>query len=286
MKNFFLLSLLALAVSCGDNLEMAGSKEPQKSRPQPEQQKAHSELKVPDHYSAELVVMNQKVAGQLSGAANFKIENSDFVAYIRLYNSLTGLIHEQRYYHADACPTMDADTNNDGFIDIVETNNSLGQPIFPLDADITTLEAGKDTFPAGDNMGTYWYEQIMDYNSLLDELHQGDKDASDDFVGLSPAEQIDLDEGVIIIMGVPSFTVLPETVATTNGYANFQTLPVACGSLKKVYVVPGKIEDDKGVSLPSGPVGGVNGEYDNATVMVGGPRKGGDYGDDDGNGLH
>jgi hypothetical protein len=285
MKKFVVLSLLILAVSCGDSLEMASSPDPVKSAPQEQQKKAHNELKVPDHYSAELIAMNTKVSGQLSGAANFKIENGDFVAYIRLYNSLTSLIHEQRYYRADACPTSDADTNNDGFIDIVETNNFLGQPIFPLDADITTLEAGKDTFPAGDTMGTYWYEQIMDYNSLLDELHQGDKDSNDDFVGLSPAENISLDEGVIIIMGVPGFTVLPETVASTNGYGNFQTLPVACGSLKKVYVVPGKIEDDKGVSLPSGPVGGVNGEYDNATVMVGGNRKADNYGDDDGGGL-
>lgn len=277
MKNIFLLSFITLLFSCSEN----GSHSSPASQQEKGNKAQENLVSAANVYATELSPVNQNISSLISGTANMKIENGDLYAYIRMTGSLTGLIHEQRFYQASACPTLDDDTNNDGIIDIKEANHVLGQPIFPLDADISSLEAGKDTFPAGDASGTYWYEQIINFQTLQDELHLGDKSLEDDFVGLPLEETLSLQEGVVMILGVPAFTQLPPTVASTHGYANFQLLPVACGSLQKVFLVPGRIEDDRGVNLPAGPVGGANGEYDNATVIVEGRSKGNDYGDDD-----
>lgn len=275
MKNILFLSLLMLgACSEKDNTGAL----PLKNHNQNFQ---NSYKENPTEFLAVLETMNKSVAANVSGNANFKMQDGDFVAYIRLFNSVPGLIHEQRFYQASSCPTMDEDTNADGFIDILELNSYLGHPILPLDADITSEESGMHTFPAGDVAGGYWYEQIVPYTTLNNDLHADDLNPMDDFEKLPGNEELSLEEGVIVILGVPATTILPETVASSAGYANFQTLPVACGKLTKIYLVPGRIEEDKADIIPQGEVGGVNGQYDNAPNLIHFELKAGNYGDDD-----
>ena len=275
MKNILTLSLLIL-VACSEKVKTQTL--PLKNNTQNFQNAYQAN---PTEYLAVLETMNKQVAANVSGNANFKIHDGDFVAYIRLFNSVPGLIHEQRFYQASSCPTIDEDTNADGFIDILELNSFLGHPVLPLDADINSEEAGMHTFPAGDVAGGYWYEQIVPLATLNNDLHAEDLNPTDDFEKLPGNEELSLDEGVIVILGVPATTILPETIASSAGYANFQTLPVACGTLSKIYLVPGRIEEDKADIIPEGEVGGVNGQYDNAPNLIHIERKAGNYGDEE-----
>lgn len=232
-------------------------------------------------YLAELAPLNEVVAGAVSGNANFKIHKETLYAYVRLFNSISGLVHEQRYYEASACPGPEQDLNQDGFIDIQEANAFLGDPIFPLDADISSEEAGYNIFPSGDQSGSYWYEQEVSYETLRSELNLTERNAESDFSKLTDGRDLKLNTGIILILGAPSWASLPETVASSGGYANFQTLPIACGSLRQIYVVPGEIKGDGGVQIPNGTVGGDRGEYDNVPVIFPFPKEAKDYGDDD-----
>lgn len=277
MKNLFIIGLVALA-ACS---EMDQTDQSPQSLNTKDQKLQNTKAREPNDYLANLDSLNGSVSGFVTGNANFKKLGNDFIAYIRIFNAVPGLIHEQRFYQASSCPRIEDDLNGDGFIDIQELNSFLGNPIFPLDADITSQAAGAHTFPAGDQVGGYWYEQIVPMDVLMSDLHAEDLTPEDDFVPLPMSEQLSLDEGVVVILGVPAATYLPETVASSAGYANFQTLPIACGSLRKIYQVPGRIESDKADAISEGEVGGVLGEYDNAPILHHTERKSGNYGDDD-----
>lgn len=221
-----------------------------------------------DSYLAVLEALNEGVAGAVSGSANVKIDKGEFIAYIRLFNSIPWLVHEQRYYEADTCPGLDHDLNGDGFLDIQEAQMHLGPAIIPLDYDLSSEEAQYDVYPSGDAAGSYWYEQDIPYETLLADLQAEDMTPDNDYQKFPRGRELNLNRGVILILGVPSWTLLPESVASTEGYANYQTLPIACGSLRKIYVVPGKPQSgDAPVAIPTGETGGPKGEYDDAPIL-------------------
>jgi hypothetical protein len=271
---FLLIPLFLFMVGCGN--------EKKETITPAAPQKVVNELKVDrNSYLAELIPLNSLASGPVSGNANFKIQKETLYAYVRLFNSINGLVHEQRYYEAKACPGLEQDTNADGYIDIVEANSFLGEPIFPLDADISSEEAGFNIFPSIDSSGAYWYEQKVSYEALRSELNLTEKNPDSSFAKLTNGRDLNLSSGVILILGAPSWSNLPETVASSGGFANFQTLPIACGTLRQIYVVPGEIKNDEGVLVPNGPVGGSHGEYDNVPVIFPLPKDAKDYGDDE-----
>lgn len=264
MRTIIIIALLILA-ACGrtefQNKSAATATLPQQSMDKVTVQE--------DAFLAVLNPLNEGVAGAVSGSANFHIDKKgDFIAYIRLFNSVPWLVHEQRYYEADECPTMDHDLNGDGFLDIQEAQLHLGQAIIPLDYDLSSEEGQYDVYPSGDGAGGYWYEQDIPYETLMADLHAEDMTPGNDFEKLPKGRELNLHRGVVLILGVPAWTALPDTVASSGGYANYQTLPIACGSLHKIYVVPGKPQSgDNPVSIPTGDKGGPKGEYDDAPIL-------------------
>ena len=273
-QKLILLSTAFLLFSCG-------KREEKTLTPAPAKKTVNKLIVDRNSYLAELRPINESVAGPVSGNANFKIHKETLYAYVRLFNSIPGLVHEQRYYEAKKCPGPEQDLNEDGFIDILEANEFLGEPIFPLDADISSEEAGLNIFPNGDQSGSYWYEQEVSSENLRMELNLTERNPESDFSKLTDGRDLALNSGIVLILGAPSWASLPETVASSGGYANFQTLPIACGSLKRIYVVPGEVKGDEGVQIPNGPQGGTRGEYDNVPVIFPLPNEAKDYGDDD-----
>lgn len=267
-------SLLILTLSCGKDATKRTVEAPPKKT-------VNKLVYDRNSYLAELKVLNKSAAGPVSGNANFKIHNDTFFAYVRLFNSIPNLVHEQRYYEAESCPGPEADTNGDGFIDILEANAVLGDPIFPLDADISSETAGLNLFPSGDQSGSYWYEQEIAYEELRQELNLSERVPDSAFSKLTDGRDLKLNSGIVLILGAPAWSKLPETVASSGGYANFQTLPIACGALRRIYVVPGEVKGDDGVTLPNGEVGGSRGQYDDVPVLFPLPKDAKDYGDDD-----
>lgn len=272
-KSLILIPTLLFLISCGKE----GKKTLIPAKPN---MTANKLILDRNNYLAELSVLNESVAGPVSGNANFRIHKETLYAYVRLFNSISGLVHEQRYYEGKSCPGPEQDLNNDGFIDIKEANAFLGEPIFPLDADISSEEAGAQIFPMGDSSGSYWYEQEVPYESLEQELNLTEKVPESDFSKLIDGRGLKLNSGIIMILGAPAWSNLPDSVASSGGFASFQTLPIACGTLRRIYVVPGEVKSDGGVQIPSGPIGGSRGEYDNVPVIFPIPGDAKDYGDD------
>ncbi len=61
----------------------------------------------------------------------------------------------------------------------------------------------------------------------------------DGYIKLKRNEPLNIEGRAVVIHGVDQSTVLSETVRTMNRLANHQTLPIVCGIVKKVTVVPG-----------------------------------------------
>jgi hypothetical protein len=54
------------------------------------------------------------------------------------------------------------------------------------------------------------------------------------FAAKFPGQQLDFDQRVVFLHGVPASTKLPTTVASLDDIPAQATLPIACGEIKKV----------------------------------------------------
>ena len=145
--------------------------------------------------------------------------------------SLTGVdsvTHIQFIGNGDRCPTASHDTNSDGFIDIQEGMAAFGSILLALDTTLAINEPNlSGQFPFGI---TYVYNETGLYNTIDSSLRPT---PSNDFVANIPiGETLDVEGMTVVVLGVTG--PLPRTVATLPGFAEIQTLPVACGVLTRV----------------------------------------------------
>lgn len=221
-------------------------------------------------YHAKLVAVNPQVTGDIAGKVNLSRLDENLTIYIDLNEPTPGLIHEQKLYSGTTCPGPEQDLNQDGFIDAFENRTFMGSALAPLDKDISSVEAGYNYFPPNFAEGGYWYEQIVNYQAFLDDLATEDENLNDDYVKLSGEKSFEVDSLVVMVLGVPKEKNLPFSVRSINGWANFQTFPIACGVLKKVKTTPGRVAGDIVVDVPTGPTGGAAGSDDgiDPTVVI------------------
>jgi hypothetical protein len=177
--------------------------------------------------TATLVSLNGENA---AGTATFSLTGDQFVARIVVAGADSTIVHRQHIHASGACPTAAADTNSDGFIDVLEGLPSYGAILIPLDGDISTQSAGAATFPMADATGGYTYADTASFTTVLNDLTAADPDPTDAIVKL-PAADLDIDSRTVVIHGVSDTTTLPATVATLPGLTPQQSLPVACGTV-------------------------------------------------------
>ncbi len=228
-------------------------------------------------YVATLSALNNGVGGPISGNVSISKEGGRLIAYARVNGGAPSTVHQQRVHVGTSCPTAANDANGDGYVDAVEGFNHVGKILFPLDADISSQERGSSIWPAGDIYGYYHWERATSYERFISDLREPDLNEENDFAKLGVNGDLNLDGRVVILHGAPETANLPDTVATRGRLRNFQTIPIACGVIRKVTAIPGELEDDPSLGPAVGEtVGGSSGADDGATIPVDGQYRPGE----------
>lgn len=180
-------------------------------------------------YVAHLHSLNADATGhQASGVARFVERGNRLIITVNMRGVPPGIMHMQHIHgfpdgKQATCATMDADTNQDGFVDLHETEPMSGTTMVPLTADPASMEIATDTYPKASANGTYHYRAVVSLKAL---------EAA--FAQKFPGQTLDLARRVVYVHGVLPKTKLPSTVASLGTVPAQVTLPIACGEIERV----------------------------------------------------
>lgn len=185
-----------------------------------------------DIYVAALNPLNEDIIGQgLNGLAAFVIQGDDMRIYVMAAGVPGGMAHLQHYHGftdgtAAECPTPEADTNNDGVIDLIETQDTSGQTLVPLHDDPASLDGllTLDRFPmATAPDGRVSYQQTVSMRSLETALQNQ--------YGI---DDLNLDNRVVFLHSISDGSVIPDSAQSVADVPARITLPIACGAIMRV----------------------------------------------------
>jgi hypothetical protein len=179
-------------------------------------------------YVAVLQPLNQHSTDFISGAVTLDIDGDLIAANVRYYGSEGPIIHAQSIHEGALCPTESADENLDGYIDTWESVPFTSKVLIPLDGDLNTQKNEKGMYPISDNWGSYAYSKTGSLKALMKDLYLKDDDTNDDIAKLPRNYPLMLQDRVVMIYGT----------------VDQETLPIACGTFKKVTHLPGVYERD------------------------------------------
>ena len=200
-------------------------------------------------YRAELMPVNPMIEGGLIASATVARERDEFIVDVYVTEATPDVFHPQNIHIGDRCPTHTDDLNNDGFIDIEEAFRVVGEVIIPIDEDISSQWMGLGTYPVTDSFGSYFWARATSFTKLLKDLYEEDINFDDDIIKLPHGEKLSLDGKVIMILGVNTAEVLPDTIQGRKRMTPNESLPIACGLFKEVKSGPGKIDQDDPITL-------------------------------------
>lgn len=235
-------------------------------------------------YQAYLSPVNKKVSGHLNGTVALVREKEDLTIEVRFSGGPLSVLHTQSIHVGDRCPTDADDLNGDGFVDGEEGALVYKEIIIPLDDDISSQRMGGGIYPVTDEYGYYLWGRTTPFEKLMEDLREEDINLRDDYAKLDSNKSLTMIGKVAVILGVPQTTVLPETVLGRGRMTPHQALPVACGVIRRLGTIPGRIDnDDTGIPVPEGEtIGGSSGVDDGAIFVpsnTGGET--GNYGEED-----
>lgn len=153
-----------------------------------------------------------------SGAAVIAVKGDDVRILIKVNGVTAGTVHPQHIHAGTTCPTSAADTNHDGFVDVIEGLPAYGPILVPLDSEVNDL-AGASQFPTANGSGRYLYYEEASKSHLQRELQ----------------EALRLQDRHVVIHGINPTDPLPASVQSLPGLPAQATLPVACGELTQVH---------------------------------------------------
>lgn len=181
------------------------------------------------NYAARLQPLNSaSIKHKTTGKATFKIRGDKLTLDIRVKGAPPSTTHWQHFHGlkgelAASCPTQSADTNGDGFVDILETEPAAGTTMVPFDTMPAAMDVAHGTYPKASAKGAYHYHEVVSVKKL-----------SAAFAKAFDGQKLDLDKRVVLIHGVPSSMKLPATVKSLGPIPAQVTLPIACGKIVKV----------------------------------------------------
>jgi hypothetical protein len=182
-----------------------------------------------EHYRATLSPLNAaKIGTSASGTADLVIEDGKLSVEIDAKGLPPDMMHLQHFHgFADnrqaACPTAEADSNGDGYVDLIETEPMAGTTMLPFHAHPASMEIPNDTYPVADAAGVAHYS----HTDAVADLEKGLKEKFD-------APGLALSKRVIFIHGVAADADLPKTVRSLPGVPAQVTIPIACGVIEAV----------------------------------------------------
>lgn len=249
-----LLSFLAFMTACGRDGSSSNSTEKRF-----EDGRMENELLAVDGsniqgtYLAKFMTINPHVVGTIPGSAQFKREDDNLYAYLRLFAGSPSIAHFQNVHSGNRCPNLGDDLNGDGYIDYQEALKVVGPILIPLDWDIGSQLSANNSWPKAFPNGSYEYLKVTNFNRFWNDLKALDKNPNDNIVKLSAEDGLSLNGKVVLVQGIDQAITIPETVAGYGRWKNFQTLPIACGVFAATSEEPGVIYEE---TIP-GPVGTV-----------------------------
>ena len=183
----------------------------------------------PTVYVAKLHPVNTKITGlETAGEARFSINGDTLTITVSAQKLPPDIVHWQHFHgfkdnNDAACPTDAADVNQDGIIDLIETEPAAGTTMVPFDEDPVAMDIGGGAYPKAGADGTFQYQKTVSLKAL---------DAA--FAKAFGGKELDLDRRVVFIHGVLESTALPASVASLGPIPARVTLPIACGEIKRV----------------------------------------------------
>lgn len=243
MNNTFTTLFLGavLLTGCGAN-QPAGSKS-KKNNGNSMRVEIDIDASVDGQYLAVFEALNPDLTGKITGAFTFARdkENDELVGDVRINNAGARVIHAQNVRLGTRCPTSLDDINQDGIIDAVEGEAVYGKIFFPLDGDLSTQAGHDGEFPVGDIYGNYIYSRVTTFSQFISDLRS--PQVYEEYVTLEKTQPLDIEGRAVVIHGVDDAITLPLTVGSVGRRSRSQSLPIACGVIKKVLVTPGEVQE-------------------------------------------
>jgi hypothetical protein len=203
-------ALIFFITSCGKKSGDEGIASP--NSPGPEEQDAQG------IYKAVLRPLNNQLSGFLpSGSAEIRIEG-DRVVVKTLLDDDARVPHLQSIHQGIRCPESSDDKNNDGLIDMEEAYRAAGDVFIPLDADLSSGQAGEGIYPVGSG---FTYAETTSLSKL-------ERDAKS-----RTGQNLNLAGRVVLIHGVEGSTQIPTSVRSGNSLTTQASIPIGCGILKR-----------------------------------------------------
>jgi len=178
-------------------------------------------------YEADIQPLNSSALGMNAmGRAQFLFMDDSVNIEIKMEGVAPGMMHLQ-HLHAPKdgseaiCPAA-TDNNNDGVIDLMETQETAGITMIPLHDDPSSMTIKTETYPKSDENGTYTYRATVSVRAL--------KDGCKEKFGLSDP---DMGNFVVMIHGAPEGKV-PSTAASLPEVPAHVTIPIACGNVQLI----------------------------------------------------
>ena len=171
-------------------------------------------------YEAKLEPLNAndftKIA-PVHGTARFTIKGDMFRVTLDATGVVPGVTHPQHLHGTRVCSTMDADTNHDGYIDVIESLRVSNGVVVTLDSNLAYLPM-EQAFPLPSPEGVLAFSS----SASLSELET--------VVG----ESLRLETRSVMVHGVEKEHVFPPTVQGVEGVPPHRNIPVACGLVTRV----------------------------------------------------
>jgi hypothetical protein len=183
-------------------------------------------------YIAPLQPLNDNLTEQSPlGLATIIIRGDEMRLYVIAEGLPSGMAHLQHYHGFTqgteaVCPTADVDANNDGVVDLRETETVAGVTLVPFHDDPASLEGLLDTerFPmAASPDGVIDYRETVSVQALASAL-QSEYDIN----------QFNIEDRVIFLHGVAEDANVPDSAQSIADVPASTTLPIACGEFTRI----------------------------------------------------
>jgi hypothetical protein len=187
--------------------------------------------------------LNPGLTSKITGAFTFSYIQADdeLVIDVHLNNSSPETIHRQSVRVGKRCPQPEDDRNQDGIIDATEGEEVYGKTLIPLDSDLSSARSHDSIFPFSTKFGHYIYSKQTLFSHFIKDLH--DHTINDGHAKIPPGGSLLIEERVVVIQGVSPLLDMPSSVRSLGNLTLHQSLPIACGIIKRVLSSPGVFDN-------------------------------------------
>ncbi len=224
------LALAVASMGCErESKETMPDEEPTQTAEQPQAEEADAEPTPaePMTFTADLSALNSDLTeDDVSGSAELTVEGEELQIVVEaqgLPPNMTVLQHFHGFEDGAreaSCPSQDQDANDDGVVDLIETEAVAGVTMVPFTENPASMDILGGTYPETDEQGRLSYTQSVS----MEELRDG-------FEEKFGTRELDLANRVVFLHGVPEDTELPDTAQSLEGVPAHVTVPIACGEL-------------------------------------------------------